>query len=141
MRRSKIELYVHLVWATWRREPYLLPAVERSVYRSIEQEAIKTGALILAMNGTTDHVHVLAKIPATIAVAHLMNQMKGVSSRFVHDQLPDCGHFRWQENYGAFSVGRSQVKRVREYVMAQKAHHTSNTLHAAWEETDEEADA
>jgi putative transposase len=141
MRRSKVELYVHAVWATWRRQPYLVPELERSVYRCIEGESARLGVSILAINGLEDHMHVLAKLPATIAVARLMNQLKGVSSAHVHDQMPCWEHFRWQENYGAFSVSRSHIARVRQYVLDQKRVHSDNDVHADWEETDLEVDA
>jgi len=135
-----VEVYLHAVWATWRREPYIVPEIERPIYRCIESEIESAGARLLAIGGVEDHINILVKIPATIAIAKLMNQVKGVSSRLVHDHYPDHELFRWQENYGVFSVGRTQVRRVQGYVQGQKQHHAEGALHARWEETDEEAE-
>ena len=85
-----------------------------------------------------DHVHLLVKTPTRLAPARLMQQVKGVSSHFTHDRLAECEGFFWQEGYGVFSVGRNQRQAVIAYIANQKQHHAANTLHTAWEETDEE---
>jgi len=139
MRRSKVEVYLHIVWATWRRQPYISPEIERAVYRCIEKEIKRLQATVLALGGIENHVHLLVRIPATLPISRLANQIKGVSSRLVKDQFSEMAHFRWQENYAVFSVGRTQVAIVQAYVLNQKQHHAENTLHATWEETDEES--
>jgi REP element-mobilizing transposase RayT len=139
MRRSKVEVYLHLVWATWRRQPYLQPEIERAVYRCIEEQVAIMGATLIAIGGVENHLHLLVRIPSKLAIARLMNQVKGVSSKTVHEGFADWTHFRWQDHYAAFSVGRTQVEQVRAYALNQKAHHANGTLHSAWEETDEEA--
>ena len=85
-----------------------------------------------------DHVHLLVKAPTRLSAAQIANQVKGVSSRFVHECLPYNEGFKWQNGYGVFSVGRNQVKGVTDYILNQKQHHAAETIHADWEETDEE---
>ncbi len=138
MRQSKSEVYLHFVWATLKREAFMTAAIERVVYRCIGSEAHRLGCTVLAIGGMPDHVHLCLKLPARLAVSHLMNQVKGVSSRFVHDRLSADLPFQWQEGYAAFSVGPNQVKAVTTYIENQKQHHLDNTLHSRWEETDEE---
>ncbi len=138
MRQSKAEVYLHLVWATLGREPFLTAEIERSVYRCIEKEARRLRCEVLGIGGTADHVHLCVKLPTSLAVAKLANQVKGVSSHFVHDQLLGDLPFRWQEGYGVFSVSPNQVSRVLAYIEDQKRHHAENSLHSRWEETDEE---
>ncbi len=67
-----------------------------------------------------------------------MAQVKGVSSHFINERLPDKEGFRWQEGYGVFSVGYNQHKAVIAYVENQKTHHATNNIQPKWEETDEE---
>ena len=138
MRQSKAEVYLHLVWATLGREPFLTIEIERPVYRCIENEAKRLNCEVLAISGMPDHVHMCVRLPTSLTIARLMNQVKGVSSHFVHGQLPDCMAFRWQEGYGVFSVGPNQVSSVLAYIGGQKHHHSENSLHDRWEETDEE---
>ena len=116
MRQSKTEVYLHLVWATLRREAFVTAEIERAVYRCIASEAHRLGCAVLAIGGMPDHVHLCLKLPASVPVSKLMNQVKGVSSHFVHDQLSPDLPFQWQEGYAAFSVGRNQVKSVIAYV-------------------------
>ena len=138
MRQGKAEVYLHLVWATLGREPLLTAEVERPVYRCIEKEAKRLKCEVLAIGGMPDHVHLCVKISPSLSIAHLMNYVKGVSSHFVHDQLPGDLPFRWQEGYGVFSISPNQVSRVLAYIEGQKRHHAENSLHNQWEETDEE---
>jgi REP element-mobilizing transposase RayT len=89
------------------------------------------------MGGMPDHVHLLLQIPATIAVADIARMVKGVSSTLARKELET--HFKWQNNYAAFSISRSYINRVVAYIANQEQHHTSGTVWKEWEETDEES--
>ncbi len=138
MRQSKAEVHLHIVWATWKREAFVTEEIERAVYRCIGSEAHKLGCTVLAIGGMPDHVHLCLKMPTHRAISAVMNQVKGVSSRFVHDRISPDLPFQWQEGYAVFSVGPNQVKAVLDYIHSQKQHHQTGTLHSRWEETDEE---
>jgi REP element-mobilizing transposase RayT len=138
MRRNKLTLYLHLVWATWDRLPLITEDIERRLYRNIESEAQKQGCTVLALNGTEDHVHLLVSFPTTITIADLVKQVKGVSSHFVNETLQPATQFKWQGSYGAFTVSRWDVGKIIEYIKRQKEHHTSKELVQEFEETCEE---
>jgi len=137
MRRSKVEIYLHLVWATREREPWLTDEVGQAVYRCIQKEVQELHCTVLALGGMPDHVHLLAKTTSRISAAELAKQIKGVSSRLVNDQLDPSIGFGWQEGYGVFSVSRSRVARVKAYVGNQERHHATGKVWPEWEETDE----
>jgi REP element-mobilizing transposase RayT len=138
VRRNKLVLYVHLVWATWDRLPIITPEIERRLFRNIESEAARHGCAVLALNGTEDHVHLLVTIPATVTIANLVREMKGVSSHFVNDELDSAGQFKWQGSYGALTVSRWDVDQIVAYVKGQKEHHGANDLRQDLEQTFEE---
>jgi putative transposase len=138
MRRNKLALFLHLVWATWDRLPLITPDIERRLYRNIESEARKQGCTVLALNGTEDHVHLLVIFPTTITIADVLKHVKGVSSRFVNETLRPSAQFKWQGSYGAFTVSRWDVARIKEYIKRQKEHHRSGELVPEFEETFEE---
>jgi len=138
MRRSKVQMYFHLVWGTWRRQPLVTPEIEREVYRCIEAEVRKSKCVPVAIGGIPDHVHLAVKTPSNIDISKLMQQVKGVSSTFVRDQLTPGELFRLQEGYAVFSVCPNHIKNVIAYIENQKQHHAEGTLWAEWEETDEE---
>ena len=88
----------------------------------------EAGGIPLAVNGVSDHVHLLLALPATLAVADAMRVLKTNSSRWVHEQWPDRRSFAWQAGYGAFSVSRSNVEEVERYIANQEEHHRRITF-------------
>ena len=138
MRRNKLALYVHLVWATWNRLPLITPNIERMVYRVTGQEVVKYGCEVVAINGTDDHVHLLVTLPTTIDIATLVKQAKGVSSHAINDTMQLSTPFKWQGSYGAYTVSRWDVDRVVAYIKRQKEHHAAGELVSEFEMTFEE---
>ena len=62
-------------------------------------------------------------MPSTITIAEMINAFKANSSRWIHQNFPDCKLFSWQEGYAAFSVGRSEEQTVLKYIRNQHEHH------------------
>ena len=141
MRRNKLALYLHLVWATWDRLPLITSSIERRLYRNIENEARKMGCTVLALNGTLDHVHLVISFPATVTIANLVKQVKGVSSHFVNETLQPEAQFKWQGGYGAFTVSRWDLPKIVRYVKRQKEHHAADDLWSELEEAFEVVEA
>jgi REP-associated tyrosine transposase len=82
----------------------------------------------LAIGGTTDHVHALLSLPATMSFAKGVQLIKGGSSKWIHDTFVKYRKFEWQEGYGAFSVSASQATRTIAYINNQKDHHRKRTF-------------
>lgn len=133
MREPYAQLYIHIVWATWDRLPLLSGQREAVVYACIQAECEKVGAELIAIGGTEDHIHVVTRIPATLAVATLVKQIKGSSSNLVNHAGVSSDAFKWQGAYGAFSVSKAAVSKVVEYVVRQKEHHREGSLHKSFE--------
>ena len=140
MQRSKVEIFVHLVWATHKRQDFVLSQHERAIYACIHRESQRLNCLILALNGMPDHVHLVAKLHSTVAVSRLAQAVKGVSSRLANDALGFEGNFDWQDHYAAFSLSRSHKASVIRYVERQKQRHESGRIWTEWEETEMERD-
>ena len=58
-----------------------------------------------------------------------MREIKSGSSRWVHETCK-VESFEWQEGYGAFSIGRSQVDATVAYIAGQKEHHRKGDFQA-----------
>jgi putative transposase len=136
MRHPWTQLYVHLVWATWKRAPLITPELQPRVYSVIQHQASQLGADVIAIGGVEDHVHVLARFPTTIAIATLVQKLKGASSHFVTHVLNAPDPFKWQGGYGAFTLTKRAIPHVREYVLNQERHHRGGTLYRDLERTD-----
>lgn len=78
----------------------------------------------LKINGIADHVHLLIHFPPTKSISEIVQSVKANSSRWVHENYPLKQAFAWQTGYGAFSVSRSVVPKVAEYIENQQMHHT-----------------
>jgi putative transposase len=137
----KQEYYLHLVWATKKREGVIPDCYEADIYRLIISEAKKLDCTVLAVNGMPDHIHVLVACASAVSPAQLANQLKGVTSAFLNEDArkdANLARFRWQEGYGLFSIGKNQVERVRSYIERQKEHHARKQLWPDWETTPED---
>ena len=116
-------LFYHVVWATKGREPLIQEAFEKRLHGAIRAKAEELGALVHAVGGTEDHVHLVASVPPAISLAKFVGQVKGNSSHFVNSELSLPFIFAWQSEYGAVSFGGRNLKRVVEYVIDQRRHH------------------
>jgi REP element-mobilizing transposase RayT len=87
------------------------------------------GMKSLAVGGVEDHVpNILLSLPSTINVAKALQRIKGGSSKWVHDTFPENREFAWQEGYGAFSIGISQVDATVSYINRQAEHHQEHSF-------------
>jgi REP element-mobilizing transposase RayT len=125
---SYTQLYVHVLWSTWDRLPLVTPALEASIYAALAAKCAALECKALAIGGIADHVHVLAHLAPTIAVARLVGEMKGSSAHLATHELQPGEFFKWQRSYRAFTVSQSVLPRVRAYILAQKEHHRAGTL-------------
>ena len=128
-----VAVYVHLVWATWARLPLLTEEVTPEVRQLLAAEAARCGATIVAFGGVADHLHVLVRLPATVAIADLVKRLKGVSARHLNRASSTGKPFKWQSAYGAFSVGQRQLAQVTDYIARQHEHHAQNAPVVHWE--------
>ena len=135
MRRNKLEICLHFVWATWDRLPLITEEIEREVYRCLEQACRAEECEMLAVGGIPDHVHLLLLSHNMVTVATLMNHIKGGSSRFMSGKLRPGQWFAWQANYGCFSISRSHRQKIICYIENQKQHHADGNLWPDAEET------
>ena len=132
------QLFYHLVWSTKNRQPLLMPEVEPVIHGFLRAKAIGLGATVFALNGTADHVHMVAAIPPKIAVAKFVGQVKAVAStKFNKTEYGRIHPFFWQAEYGAFSFDRKRLPPVIDYVEGQKEHHAQNRTIAVLERLDD----
>jgi putative transposase len=133
------QLFYHLVWATKNREPLLTARVEPVLYGFLRSKAIGLGATVFALNGTEDHVHLVAAIPPKVSVAKFVGQVKAVASTKFNKMHPDTPFF-WQTEYGAFSFDGKRLPNYIGYVHDQKKHHAQGkNLYAVLERTSDGA--
>jgi hypothetical protein len=75
------------------------------------------------IGGVEDHIHVLFNLARTWCVADVVEAVKTSTSKWMKTQDPQLRLFSWQAGYGAFSVSRSNIETVEEYIRNQREHH------------------
>ena len=128
MGNRKLVIYFHLIWSTQDSMPWISSDIERPIYRCIVNQIQKLSCEVLAINGVPDHIHLVVKMRSTTPVASLVKQAKGISSKFVNDQLNFDGEFRWSSGYGAFTISRWDLAMIINYVKKQKIHHADGSV-------------
>ena len=116
MAHSYVSSVFHIVFSTKGRTQLIRADLQPRLWNYMAAIARNHGVRVLAVGGTTDHVHVLVELPAEAKLAEVVRTVECNSSRWVREK---CPIFQWQQGYGAFSVSPSQVERVKQYVRNQ----------------------
>jgi REP element-mobilizing transposase RayT len=128
MPQSFSAVYVHLIFSTKDREPFLTDKPLRtSLHSQLGGISKKLQSPTLIVGGVEDHVHLLARLSRTIAIADWVKELKRVSNGWLKEQ-GQIKKFRWQAGYGAFSVSKSNLDSVKDYVLNQETHHRKMTF-------------
>ncbi|MGH9971654.1 MAG: IS200/IS605 family transposase [Pyrinomonadaceae bacterium] len=123
MSQSFTNLLYHIIFSTKDREPLITLDYQPRLYDYIGGIIRGTGGISLGINGTEDHVHVLAKLRPDRALSDVLRDLKSNASGWMHNVFPGLADFWWQRGYGAFTVSQSNVEEVRRYIAQQKEHH------------------
>ena len=77
----------------------------------------------IIVGGVDDHVHLLFALARTCEPASMVKEVKRGSTLWLKTKNQDLRDFAWQQGYGIFSLGFSQIKSVRDYIAGQEEHH------------------
>ena len=128
-------LYYHFIWTTKERQPLIMPEMERSLYGYIIGKAYAMGAIIHAIGGIEDHIHVVASVPPKMSLSDFVRFAKGASAHHVNRMYNGIeSDFAWQRGYGVFSLGSKQLPDAVAYVLNQKKHQRENSIVTQLEE-------
>jgi REP element-mobilizing transposase RayT len=128
MANTYTQIYIQVVFAVQGRQCLIQPAHKEEIYKYITGIVTNQGQKMLQINGVADHVHVLIGMKPNIALSDLVRDIKAGSSKFINEKRWVKGHFNWQEGFGAFSYGHSQLDTIIRYIQDQEIHHQQNTF-------------
>jgi putative transposase len=121
-------LFYHFVWATKERLLLITEFNRELLYTTITAKVKELKGFVHALNGTADHVHLVATVPPNLPLATFIGQVKGSSSHAVSRLGDDRPGFAWQAEYGVVSVSEAHLPVVVRYVRLQEKHHAANRL-------------
>lgn len=127
MPQSLAQIYVHLVFSTKGREPWIGTAIQSQLHAYLAGTLNAIDSPALCVGGMPDHVHLLFRLSRTMALSDAVKAAKVESSKWMKDE-GGVSEFAWQAGYGAFSVGASQIDTVTDYIRHQAEHHATRTF-------------
>lgn len=129
MSQSLSQIYLHVVFSTKERRPFLQDAnCREAMHRGLAKISNGLGCPCLEAGGVADHVHVLSRLSKTLSASDFVKELKRASSAWVKETFPDMHAFYWQSGYGAFSVSPSHVGRLQHYIRNQAKHHRKESF-------------
>ncbi len=128
MAQSLSSILIHLVFSTKNREPLITPEIEKELHPYMAKIFRELKSPSLAIDGTSDHLHILFSLGRVIKVADLVEEVKTESSKWIKTKGREFKNFHWQRGYGAFSIGQSNVVSLERYIYGQKQHHRRVTF-------------
>ena len=122
------QIYIQTVFAVENRQSLIKPDLKEELYKYITGIVRNHGQKLITINGMPDHIHILIGLKPAMALADLVREIKADSTNFINSRKLVHGRFNWQEGYGAFSYGHSQLDRIIGYIQNQEQHHLQQSF-------------
>jgi len=123
MANTYTQIHIHYIFAVQNRLCLIQSNRKNDLYKYMTGIIEQQGHKLLQIGGMPDHVHVLVSMNPKQSPSDLMFHLKRSSSLWINDNRFVMGKFSWQEGFGAFSYGKSQVPNVAKYIENQEVHH------------------
>ena len=117
------QIYIQTVFAVSGRLSLITEDFSEELHKYISGIVRKKDQKLISINGMPDHLHILVGLRPSMALADLIRDTKSDSSGWVNKKKLARGKFGWQEGYGAFSYGHSQLDTIIRYIQNQEKHH------------------
>ena len=124
MPQSLANVLIHIVFSTKNRYPFLTEkGIRNEMHAYLGGTCNNLKCQTLKVGGFSDHVHIFCKLHRIILIADLIKEIKRESSKWIKTKGGILTKFSWQNGYGVFSVGKSEVERLINYISNQEEHH------------------
>ena len=122
------QIYIQIVFAVKGRQNLLLEPWRQDVFKYMTGIVMGKNQKPLVINGVSDHVHLFVGLNTSFVLSDLVRDIKNNTSNYINARQFLTKRFSWQEGFGAFSYGRSQIGRVCRYIENQEKHHRKQTF-------------
>ena len=122
------QIYIQVVFAVQNRNALISHEWEEELYKYITGIVRNKGQKMLAINGTSNHIHFFIGMKPSCCLSDLVREVKKASNAFIKESKFTNYNFQWQEGFGAFSYSHSQITDVIKYIERQKEHHKKKTF-------------
>jgi putative transposase len=128
------QVYLQFVFAVQGRQNLIPRKYKDELHKYITSLVQVRKAKMLAVHCMPDHMHLFVGFKPSVLISDFVKEIKVKSNEFITNKKWVSGFFNWQEGYGVFSYGHSQIDRVCKYVLNQEAHHRHKTFREEYHE-------
>ena len=128
MANTYSQIYIQIVFAVKGRQNLISKEWKDELYKYTTGIITNEGQKLIAINGVSDHIHILIGLKPNKSLSDLVREIKANSSRFINEKGWINGKFEWQTGFGAFSYSHSHLTNVIKYIENQEAHHAKKTF-------------
>ena len=128
MAETFTKLYIHVVFAVYRRQPLIADRWASDLFAYINGIVKNNHHKLITINGMPDHIHMLISLSPEQAISDLVRDIKSNATNWVNNNQMNHRKFKWQRGYSAFAVSFSDVKSVADYIKNQQEHHRTKTF-------------
>ena len=129
MPQSLSKVYLHVVFSTKNRVPYLSDrGLRQETHAYLAGACRNLGSPSLIVGGVEDHVHISCFMSRTLTMADFVGELKRESSKWIKTKARSLSDFHWQSGYGIFSISPVHVEDLRKYIADQESHHRRETF-------------
>jgi len=122
------KIYIQVIFAVEGRQNLLKEQWRTEVFKYIASIIKGKGHKPIIVNVVEDHVHCFIGLKPFMALSDLVRDIKNNSTNFINRRHFVQNKFNWQNGYGAFSYGHSQIDSVYRYILNQKEHHRKRSF-------------
>ena len=128
MANTYAQIYIQVVFAVQGRQNLLRPQHKEEHHKYMTGIVREREQKLLAVHCMPDHTHILIGLKPSIALSDLVRDVKNGSTNFINRKGWVLGQFCWQEGFGAFSYGHSQLTGIINYIRDQERHHARRSF-------------
>jgi len=128
MSNTYTQLHVQIIFAVENRMSLIKKEIQEQVYKYIIAIIHNHNCKVIAIGGLEDHIHILIGFRPNQSISDLVQNIKRDSSKWINQNHLSFGRFGWQEGFGAFTYGKSQLNAVINYINTQEQKHKSKTF-------------
>ncbi len=126
MAQTLTQIYLHVIFSTKNRINLIPESIELELFPYFDGITKNRGSKLIAAGGTANHVHLLFSMSKNEKLPDFVGALKRKSSEWI--KTKGVLKFSWQDGYGAFSVGATQIDAVKKYIANQKERHSNKSF-------------
>ena len=128
MANTYTQIYIHIVLSVkeWKKD--IKKEFQEELHKYITDIIQNQNHKLLAVNSTSDHIHIFCRINPKMIISDLVRDIKSNSSRYINRKKWLKEKFQWQEGFGAFSYSHSQLDPMIKYIQNQENFHQQRSF-------------